>query len=72
MRGWLIGGLLCIRDIWGGDGRQAVEGAGDAGPAGTDDVGVDHRGADVAMAEEGLDRADVAAGFEEVGGERVA
>ena len=37
----------------------------------TGKLGVDHGGADVFVAEEFLDGADVVAGFEEMGGERV-
>ena len=56
------------------DQRQAsaVEGAHDAERAAVDDVRVDHRGADVLVAEQGLDGADVRSGFEEVRGEAVA
>jgi hypothetical protein len=53
-------------------GRSAVEGAHDAQRPAVDDVRVDHRGAHVLVAEQGLDGADVGAGFEQVGGEAVA
>jgi hypothetical protein len=49
-----------------------VEWAADAAGAVSEDVGVDHCGADVAVAEELLDGADVVAALEEVGGEGVA
>ena len=44
----------------------------DAEGAAVEDVGVDHGGGDVAVAEELLDGADVVAGLEQVGGEGVA
>src|SRR5205807_28046 len=53
------------------DQGQAVEGAGHAGGAAVEDVGVDHGGADVGVAEQVLDGADVAARLEQVGGEAV-
>ena len=53
-------------------GRSAVEGAHDAWRAAVDDVRVDHRRAHVLVAQERLDRAEVGAGFEQVGGEAVA
>jgi len=49
-----------------------VEGAGDAEGAELGDVGVDHGGSEVLVAEEMLDRADGLAGEEEFGGEGVA
>ncbi len=48
-----------------------IEGAPDAAAAAIEDVCVDHGGADVVVAEEFLDRADVVAALEEVGGEGV-
>src|SRR5262245_50351163 len=39
--------------------------------AGAQDVRVDHRGVDIAVAEQLLERADVVAGFEQVGGKAV-
>lgn len=51
---------------------QGVGGAADGTSAAAQDVGVDHRGADVAVAEQLLDRADVVAVFEQVGREGVA
>jgi hypothetical protein len=50
---------------------ESIERALHAGGAALEDVGVDHGGADVGMAEEFLDGADIVAGFEEVGGEAV-
>src|SRR5688500_16314834 len=50
----------------------AVEGALDASGAAVEDVGVDHGGGDVFVAQEFLDGTDVVAVFEEVGGEAVA
>ena len=44
----------------------------DAGGTAVQDVGVDHSRGDVLMAEELLDRADVAAVFEQVGSEGMA
>lgn len=41
-------------------------------PPAVEDVGIDHRGSDGGVAEELLDRANVVAGFEEVGRERTA
>ena len=52
--------------------ERLVEGAADAEGAAVEDVGVDHGGGDVAVAEELLDSANVVAGLEEVGGEGVA
>ena len=49
-----------------------IQGAVDGEGAGVHDVGVDHGGAHVFVAEEFLDGADAVAGFEEVGGEGVA
>jgi hypothetical protein len=51
---------------------EAVGGAEDAGGAAVEDVGVDHGGGDVAVAEELLDGADVGAVLQQVGGEGVA
>jgi hypothetical protein len=69
--------VCIIRRFWGGlvggvAGREAVEGAFDASAATVEDVGVDHGGGYVAVAEEFLDGADVVAGFKKVGGETVA
>src|SRR5262245_23174994 len=52
--------------------RQLVEGAEDAGGAAVEDVGVDPGGADVGMAEQLLDGADVVAALQQAGGEAVA
>jgi hypothetical protein len=49
-----------------------VERAADPERAGLQDVGIDHRGADVLVAEEFLDGADIVSGLEEVGGEAVS
>ena len=49
-----------------------MPGALDASAAAVQDVGVDHGGADVVVAQELLDGADVVARLEQVGGERVA
>jgi Phage integrase, N-terminal SAM-like domain len=54
------------------DGGKAVGGAQDAGRAAVEDVGVDHGGGDVAVAEKFLDGSDVGAVFQQVGGEGVA
>ena len=51
---------------------EVVEGAFDLVEAFGGDVGVDFGGAGGFVAEEGLDVAEVGAGFEEVGGEAVA
>ncbi len=51
---------------------QPVERALHAGAAGPHDVGIDHGGGNVVMAEEFLHGADVGAGLESGGGERVA
>jgi hypothetical protein len=59
------------RGGWGQE-EGVVEGALDGEAASVQDVGVDHGGADVAVAEELLDGADVVAAFEEMGGEGVA
>ena len=50
---------------------ELVGGASDAGRPLVKDMGVDLRRADVSVAEEFLHRADVAAGLEQVRGERV-
>ena len=59
------GGLLRVSAL-------GVEGAFDAEDAATGDMGVAFCGAEVAVAKEGLNVADIGAGFEEVGGESVA
>ena len=46
-----------------------VEGASDAGCPMLENVGVDHGGGDVAMAEQFLDGSDVVAVLEKMGGE---
>ena len=56
------------RFSWG----ELVEGAADAEAASVEDVGVDHGGLPVAVAEEFLDRADIVAGLEQVRREGVA
>ena len=48
-----------------------IKGALHPQPAPVEDVGIDHRRADVGVAEELLDRADVVPAFEQVCGERV-
>ena len=59
--------------MWRSVGRRsAVEGAADAGGAAVEDVGVDHGGRDILVAQELLDGADVVAVLEQVGGEAVA
>lgn len=56
-----------------GSGKvEAVHRAADAEWAAVQDVGVDHRRGDVLVAEQFLDRADVLAVLEEVGGEGMA
>ena len=58
----------------GGGARrgEAVHRTADAQAPTVQDVGVNHRRADIRVAEELLDGADVVAGFEEMGRERVA
>jgi hypothetical protein len=51
--------------------RSAVEGAANAAGASIQDVGVDHRGADLLVAKQLLDRADIIASFQKVGREGV-
>ena len=66
-------------DVWREDslaekaasGLQPVCGAGDAEGPSVEDVGVDHRRPEVAVAEEHLDGADVRTALEQVGGEGV-
>jgi hypothetical protein len=53
------------------DSTHGVSRAAHSVSAVPQDVGVDHGRRDVAVAEELLDRSDVVAAFEEVGGERV-
>ena len=53
-------------------GRSAVEGAADAGRAAVEDVGVDHGCLNILVTEEFLNRSDIVAIFEQVGGEGVA
>lgn len=55
-----------------GQQASAVEGTHDAQRTSVDDVRVDHRGADVLVAEQGLNGAEVGAGFEQVRREAVA
>jgi hypothetical protein len=50
---------------------ESVRWAPDSSAASVEDVGVDHGRLEVAVAEELLDRADVVAGFQQVGGEGV-
>jgi hypothetical protein len=50
---------------------ESVEGASDRERAAVEDVGVDHGGGDIPMAEELLDGADVVASIQQVGGEAV-
>jgi hypothetical protein len=52
--------------------EDAVGGARDAGGAAVEDVGVDHRGIQVVVTEQLLNGADVAAIFQQMGGEGVA
>ena len=52
--------------------RSSVERAADGQAAALQDVGVDHGGLDVLVAEELLDRADVVVVLQQVGGEGVA
>lgn len=51
---------------------ESIEGAFDAGGAESADVGVDHGGGDVGVAEQFLDGAEILTGFEEVGGEAMS
>jgi len=51
---------------------RLIERAADAEGAAIEDVGVDHGGRDVAVAQKLLDGPDVVAGFEQVRGEAVA
>jgi hypothetical protein len=67
--------VLCL--LFGGSDENLsagllVEGAADGEGPLAEDVGVDHGGADIGVAEEFLDGADVVAVLEEVGGEGVA
>jgi hypothetical protein len=58
---------------WEAEGSSnRVQWAADAAGTATEDVGVDHGGADGAVAEELLDGAEVMPSLEEVGGEGVA
>ena len=62
------------REEPGGGSSASEEAVGrglDAGGAAVQDVGVDHRRGEILVAEQLLDRADVAAGFEQVRGEGV-
>jgi hypothetical protein len=52
--------------------RNLIEGAADREAAAIEDVGVDHRGFDIAMAEEVLDRANIVAVFQKMSGEGMA
>jgi len=51
--------------------ERAIEGTLDAKGAAAEDMGVNHRGAYILVAEELLDGSDVGARLEQVGGERV-
>ncbi len=53
-------------------GLETVHRASYAEWAAVEDVGVDHRGPDVAVAEQGLEGSDVGSVLEEMGGEGVA
>ena len=66
------GGRRCRRVVGGGGQHEAVERAGGAGRGRLQDMGVDHGRADVGVAEQLLHGADVGAGLEQVGGERMA
>ncbi len=50
---------------------QSIQRTDDAGGAGGGDVGIDHRGFQAGVAQQFLDGADIGAGFQQVGGERV-
>ena len=67
----LRGGCSLTRGCQAGS-EHVIEGTLDAEGAAVEDVGVDLGGADVGMAEQLLDGADVVAALEEVGGEAVA
>ena len=60
------------RQGWAGGSRIGVQGTADTSTAPVEDVGVDHGGGDVAVAEELLDGSDVVAALEEVGREGMA
>lgn len=64
-----ISGSGTVRGGARSEEAEAVGGAQDAGRAPVEDVGVDHGGGHVAVAEELLDGADVIAAFEQVCGE---
>ena len=77
-------GALMLRLVWGAGvvpyitrgcviyrGRSVVGGAADGEGSAVEDMGVDHRGADVVVTEELLHGADVVAVFEEMRGERM-
>ena len=55
-----------------GEAPSTIERAANAQWPLVEDVGIDHGGADIFVAEEFLDGANVVAVFEEMGGERVA
>ena len=62
--------------VWGDRQRRAlaqyVHRAADASSSAVEDVGVDHRGAHVPVAQQLLDRPDIVSVLEQVGGEGVA
>lgn len=77
-------GALMLRLVWGVGvvwditqgcvicrGREVVRGTADGEGSAVEDMGVDHRGADVVVTEELLHGADVVAVFEEMRGERM-
>ena len=71
----LVWGVGVVWDITQGcvicRGREVVSGAADGEGSAVEDMGVDHRGADVVVTEELLHGADVVAVFEEMRGERM-
>src|SRR5262249_24593310 len=67
--GWIHCGALPYIWAWH---REPVRRTLDAGRPAVQDVRVDHGRADVAVAEQLLDGADVVSGFEQVGRKRVA
>ena len=71
----LVWGVGVVWDITQGcvicRGREVVRGTADGEGSAVEDMGVDHRGADVVVTEELLHGADVVAVFEEMRGERM-
>jgi hypothetical protein len=66
------GGVECGLDVCGPQLVEQIERATNPGDAALHDVGINHGGGHVLVAEQLLDRPDVVSLFQQVGGEAVA